>query len=460
MNKEYLYHQQLFMESALNTQGKFIDLAGIKQWLDEQKKRSITRVIPRSIHDIPGWYYDNLTGSIRHNTGKFFSIDGINVCTNWDEYKEWQQPIINQAEIGILGIITKEFEGVLHFLLQAKIEPGNINFVQLSPTLQATFSNYTQVHKGNSPYYLNYFLYAKEKEILFDQLQSEQGSRFLRKRNRNIIIKIDENVELHNQFIWLTLGQIKALIEEDNIVNMDTRSVLSCVNYSDKTINYINNTNDTKAFLTESESRHSLVTIMSFLTHLKSTHYLEIKNVPLKSLSGWSFNDMAIGFYKEQYFKVIAVDVLIENREVINWSQPMIEPVRQGICAFIIKEISGIFHFAVQAKLECGNHDMVEFAPTVQYFPEYHEQNVLPFLDYVLFAKKELIIFDTLQSEEGGRFFQEQNRNMIVLADESISEKLPPHYIWVTFPQLQFLLQFNNYINIQARSLLSAVSFI
>ena len=35
----------------------------------------------------------------------------------------WDQPVINQKEIGYLGCITKEIKGVLYFPLQAKVEP-------------------------------------------------------------------------------------------------------------------------------------------------------------------------------------------------------------------------------------------------------------------------------------------------------------------------------------------------
>ena len=31
---------------------------------------------------------------------------------------------------------------------------------------------------------------------------------------------------------------------------------------------------------------------------------------------------------------------------------------------FLVKKINGIYHFLVQAKLECGNFDIVELAPT------------------------------------------------------------------------------------------------
>ena len=83
----------------------------------------------------------------------------------------------------------------------------------------------------------------------------------------------------------------------------------------------------------------------------------------------------------------------------------------------------------------------------------------LPFLDYVLNAQKDQIFFDTIQSEEGGRFFREQNRNMIVIAGDDISNDLPNNYIWMTLNQLQTFLHFNNFLNIQARSLIAAISF-
>ena len=36
------------------------------------------------------------------------------------------------------------------YLLQAKVEPGNINKIQISPTVQATRSNYLRIHGGKT----------------------------------------------------------------------------------------------------------------------------------------------------------------------------------------------------------------------------------------------------------------------------------------------------------------------
>jgi oxidase EvaA len=46
------------------------------------------------------------------------------------------------------------------------MEPGNINKVQLSPTVQATESNYTRVHGGKAIKYLNFFKNKNQKKIL------------------------------------------------------------------------------------------------------------------------------------------------------------------------------------------------------------------------------------------------------------------------------------------------------
>ena len=111
--------------------------------------------------------------------------------------------------------------------MQAKIEPGNLNQIQISPTLQATKSNFTQAHGGKKPAYLDYFLHAERYQIILDQLQSEQSSRFLKKRNRNMLIWVEEEVPLLPSHRWMTLGQIKELAcKYDNLVNMDTRTVL------------------------------------------------------------------------------------------------------------------------------------------------------------------------------------------------------------------------------------------
>src|SRR5690606_19144888 len=153
---------------------------------------------------------------------------------------------------------------------------------------------------------------------------------------------------------------------------------------------------------------NSLNDIILFITNLKCTYELDVKQIPLSALKGWVIEDRAIRHVDHKYFEIIAADIEIDNREVVHWSQPMVKPAQEGICAFVCKSIGGIIHFAVQAKLECGNFDIIELAPTVQCLTGSYDnpksREVLPFLDYVLNVNKDKVIFDTYQSEEGGRF--------------------------------------------------------
>ena len=62
-----------------------------------------------------------------------------------------------------------------------------------------------KVHGGQGQLYIEFFLDAEESSIIADQLQSEQGSRFHKKRNRNVIIDVDSEVHVEEGFRWLKL---------------------------------------------------------------------------------------------------------------------------------------------------------------------------------------------------------------------------------------------------------------
>jgi len=463
-----------FLKSALSENGHYMKTDDTIAWLKNQNDEVVININKIPFKDMNQWFFDAKSGSIKHDSGRFFSIDGIRVETNIGRVAQWDQPIINQSEIGYLGFIVKELNGILHFLVQAKIEPGNVNYVQLSPTLQATRSNYEQAHKGKKPLYLEYFQKANSSQILLDQLQSEQGARFLKKRNRNIIVKVDEEIPVYDHFIWLTLAQLKQLMQYDNLVNMDTRTVISGIpfgQFDSEVVDFFDflggygkfQSMFVKSALTRKYELHSTEEIITFLTQLKSIKDLEVTKIALHDMQNWIISDSEIYHEEKKYFKIIAVDVEIGNREVVKWTQPMVEPAQKGLCAFVCKEINGVLHFAVQAKLECGNHDIIEFAPTVQTLTDDYRSTkkyTLPFLDYVLNVPEEKIYFDTLQSEEGGRFYREQNRNLVIIAGDEIPDTLPSNYIWMTLNQLHLFLKFNNYLNIQARSLIAGISFV
>ena len=454
------------LRSLLTTDNPYNTTEEVMAWIARRNHEVTVNVEQVPFKSLKGWHFDDETGNLCHDSGKFFSIIGVDVFADNGVQMRWMQPLINQPEVGYLGIICREYDGVLYFLLQAKIEPGNVNCVQLSPTLQATRSNYTQVHGGKKPAYLDYFKGAGPEQIVLDQLQSEQGARFFRKRNRNIIIRVDEDIPQHEDFRWLTLGQIKALMRHDNMVNMDTRTVLSGLRFQVPEYCVSRASAFGEALFTSERVKDGINTIdgiLHYLSELKSRWELVTEKCPLRDVRDWHVTGDEIVREDRRFFRVMGVNVTIENREVAKWCQPLVQPMQEGLCVLFAKRIGGVLHFLMQAKVECGNFDVVELAPTIQcltgdyknpfgYVPEFLEQ----------FCAGECgkIVFDTKQSEEGGRFYREQNRNVICLVNDSVPENPPENFMWLTLGQIKEFLRFNNYLNIQVRSLISALEYL
>jgi len=463
-----------FFASSLSRENKFQNLKTFHDWLKERCRPEEFKVEMVPIGEMEKWSLDKDGIRISHDSGRFFHIEGIHVKTNFGGNREWNQPIINQPEIGFLGFITRVFDGTRYFLMQAKMEPGNINTLQISPSLQATKSNFSQVHKGKRPTYLEYFNGEKKVKILTDHLQTEQGGRFYQKRNRNIVIEIDEDIELSEDFCWLTLGELKALMREDNVLNMDTRSVLSTIPLiEDDVINHLEPFDlfDLRASLSQigkkylksyvsKESVYSIEDLLSWYTKQKTYWEIEVTKKPLCQLEGWKINQMAVES-NSRYFSVIGVKVTAGTREVTHWMQPLLKDSNIGLLAFVCQEINGVLHFLVQAKVEPGNLDIIELSPSVSCsnYKYRRSSGHEPFMLDAVFDTKSTVMYDALQSEEGGRFYQIQNRNMIVEIPENTKVELPYNFTWMTLAQMKEFMRYGMF-NIEARSLISAISFI
>lgn len=434
------------------------DLNDILSWVKEKNDNLKVLISKNSLDDSDYWYYDKEIGSIVSKNRGFFSITGLQKFE--DDVLVQEQPIILQEEIGYLGIICKKINGVIHFLMQAKIEPGNINKIQLSPTIQATKSNFTQKHGGKKPAYLEYFINSNKYKILVDQIQSEQSSRFLKKRNRNIIIYVDEDIEVLPSHKWMTLGQIKSLMKVDNLVNMDTRTVLSGIPYSlynissDEVKEYFNDDNLCKSIF-NCDDKKDIAKIYNYINNYKMFDNSSLKIVPLYSLSNWSMENKEFISKTPYDFKVVFCDISIEGREVKHWTQPLFEATGIALFGLIMANYDGKKLFLVNCKPEIGSMDKIEIGPTIQLEPTGNIINDIYNLFCQKLKNKDSIKYDVLLSEEGGRFYHEQNRNVIVEIDYNELKNIPEGYFWVDYKTINLLQQVNNTINIQLRNLLS-----
>jgi oxidase EvaA len=445
-------------------EGAVMPLAQFHAWWEGRARvgRFVVERVPFSA--LKSWSFDPLTGNLAHTSGRFFTVEGLQVREGGID--TWSQPVINQPEIGILGIVVKEFDGVLHCLMQAKMEPGNANTLQLSPTVQATRSNYTQVHRGGRTRYLEHFVGAGRGQVVVDVLQSEQGAWFWHKRNRNIVVRVTGDVELHEDYCWLTLAQIRALMQIDNLVNMDARTVLSCM------------TSDLPVEAgTGDEFRDALVRsyahqpvggaapgvrtaggILSWFTEAKTRCDWTARLIPLGDVADWKRTDEQIADREDRHFRIIAVDVQAATREVPGWNQPLLHPRGEGHAVFAVRPIDGVLHVLVQARAEFGNMDLVELAPTVHLLPGAAVAGEAePFGSSVLASAGARSRFDTMLSEEGGRFYHALTRYQIVEVGADVPTEVPPNYCWMTVRQIMDLMRHGHYFNIEARSLLACL---
>ncbi|MFG2142419.1 alpha/beta fold hydrolase [Streptomyces sp. NPDC048650] len=435
---------------------------GISDWLTELLRAGRFDVTRIPLDELRGWSFHPDTGNLHHASGRFFSVEGLHVRTDRTPERGWSQPIIVQPEVGLLGIVAREIDGVLHFLMQAKMEPGNVNVLQVSPTVQATRSNFTKVHKGRDIRFLDLFMEPGRARVLVDSLQSEQAEWFLAKRNRNMIVELapDDAVDTGEDFRWMTLGQIRRLLLLDNVVNMDARSILACLPTADADAAAASPVGRS-FFGSPSRARHDTAQVLMWFTGVRAVRELVQNRVPLNSVTanGWYRTRQEIAHESGRHFRVMAAEVTASSREVASWTQPLIEPRTPGLMALLVRPFDGVLHALVQARVDVGHLNVAELAPTVQCRPSELSgpdgDTYPPYLDEVLNAPTDRFRYDAVQSEEGGRFFHAQNRYVIVEAPSDFPQDVPDDYAWLTLSQLTGLLAHGNYLNIELRTLVA-----
>lgn len=452
-------HLSRFSENSLHSDDQ------VNEWVTKKlsERHLVVNKIPLSSLD--RWSIDHETGNIQHDSGRFFSITGIKARhrTVNDEL-EWGQPMIDQPEIGILGILAKTINGTLHFCLQAKEEPGNINSVQLSPAVQATYSNYTCVHGGISPLFVEYFLSPSSDKVIFSKLQTEDGGRFLFKSNRNMIIRVgnDELNDLPNDFIWLTLHQIARLLSRDNLIHATTRSILSSM-FATSPLKNLATAGDPQGYSRIDNCPPGTISrTIQWLDDMKAVNHMYTKREPLNSLTAWNIDDE--GFFSrgdKRFFRILGLDVRAAGREVVSWRQPILENPETGVIGMLIKTQNNIPYYLMHAKAEAGNRPTVQLAPTVQFTPGNYLRNLnlpKPFLFYEFSNNHTFELFsESLQSEEGARFYKEQHLHRVMILPEGVDLEVPPDYRWLTGAEIQFFLHIGETVNSCARSLLACL---
>jgi oxidase EvaA len=349
--------------------------------------------------------------------GRFFALSS----------SEEGSVIIEQSEVGLLAFVLLAGSGAPRIVVHAKDEPGNLYVTQLSPTIQATRSNFERVHGGRrTPMLEDLFSCG---EILSDTLQSEHSSHFWRKRNRNVAVVLPSTyVELDKRLRVFPVQELLSLCLTDQAVNTDARSVLVTTPWSALT--------GSEPFCRRSDHFGRLLrdsflastedeTPMKFLAGHRGAR--DPKDVPRhpRQLTAQS---MVWGVSDQAHF----IAVRSGTREVETWKQPILVPAADDLQVLVCRHGAAGLEFLLRVERSEALFSSAEFAAT------FSRVSNVPWSDEVGET-----IAALHQTDEGGRFWQAVCRYEIRLLTEgdrgdALAQAVQPA-CWVTLRQLQNL---------------------
>ena len=99
----------------------------VLSWWEVKQKQFSTSIEEIPLDKMKNWNVNN--SKISHKSGKFFEILGLRVGEDAGREVDtgWDQPIVkeNNFDGGVLGLIRSYVEGLPHYLVQTRFEPGN-----------------------------------------------------------------------------------------------------------------------------------------------------------------------------------------------------------------------------------------------------------------------------------------------------------------------------------------------
>ena len=233
-NEKKFYKRNIFKyENTIEKIDNWTDFKFSKNllWYNLIKKNCKAKISKKHLEKLENWKYDKNKGRLFHTSGGFFSIEGYSIKNAGREVNKWDQPFIKQNNLvgGIIGLVRTRINQVPHYLIEGKYEPGNYNMIQLSPSVQSTYSNLNQKHKGERNKIIQFY-FKKGYKTLKKVWVSEDGGRLFKKRNLHWIIESQfKNIPLEKNYKWLSLWEIEEFINKGTYVGPHLRAILSLI---------------------------------------------------------------------------------------------------------------------------------------------------------------------------------------------------------------------------------------
>ena len=215
--------------------------------------------------------------------------------------------------------------------------------------------------------------------------------------------------------------------------------------------------NNFKKSLKNSEKKEitEIQSLISWRKKLQNKIKTKSKLIDVKQIKDWFFdNNKNLHHKSKQFFKIRGVETKgADGREVNSWTQPILTQKHGGVLAFIARETKEFgVQFLVEAKVEPGDNSQIKISPSFQAtqsnMNRAHGGKIPNFFDIVIKNKGAELIYYTIHNEEGARFWQKSNWNVIVKLKNPYDKRIKgDNYKWVSLTQIKKIALKNRIVN-------------
>ena len=437
-------------------------------WRTQVVRENSFECTPIAFDESREWHFEN--GYLRHRTGGWFFLAGLTSEARHPRLNAQQQLIIIQRQIAINGFLARPAAAGLELLFQGRVEPGNIGGMQLAPTVQSTVSNYKRLHGGKPTPFIDFFLEPDRQTVLFDCLQSEEATRYLGKYNQNIVVRVSGGLPAPDGFRWYDLSAIRQFAVSSNVLNTDARSVLSCLDWTllagpagpfsghpqGSFGAALKDSFNSRAHDADSSNTD----VLSWLARLRAHAGHHAQVVPIPQLKNWLVQRESIREIDHCHgFEVRQFRVVATGREVKSWDQPLITSTAAGRLALVFQKRGTVLQVLVKASYEIGFLEGVQLSASISIPPGSAARDDDPvervLIDLIADGTRATLVDQCRQSEEGGRFYREENDYELVWLDPSVVLPVTNDYRWLTLHQVRELIRIPGVFSIEFRGVLA-----
>ena len=431
------------MKSNLKVARSALDL---KSFLQATIEKADFKLSPIKLSQQQEWNLIN--GVLGHKSGGFFYITGL-----VDNISGEEQLVLYQPQGAFNGLVLCKQEQDIYILLQARVEPGNSGIGQYGPTIQSTPANYLRFHGGKeTPYFDFFFKYNPQVRPIANSMQLDLGKRYFQKSKILSYVESDSLVDTAENMIWVPLKAVTEVLHYDNFLNTDLRSMIGVFDWD--------------LFLDRNPSTDLDTT---HTNHLGFDHNLIGKSmgklVPISQLQNWELTESGIVDRANTGISANIYQIVSTTREVKTWVQPLLCTANRGLITLLVrpagdKSLDGHhsnfpsdrlpqLEFLISYQSEFGISGEKVLLPSQIIYPGENDRN------QTTLYKDGKVLCEVVQSEEGGRFYQNENVYQIILVDSNVESG--DEQFWISADTLKGLLKSSNKVSIQLRCIASLV---